>query len=118
MSYETVNSLRTSSIIRIEGAGSTTIELANLAFNEIETVNSAAIKSMFWSTNGSIVIARGEETLSTLYSNGTFIFPDLRYSMANNSTQPIIVTINSGGTIFLEVTKDTEYDPALEGDLI
>lgn len=118
MSYEIINSLRAASIIRLEGAGSTTIELANLAFSEIETVSSASIKSVLWSSNGSIVIERGDEKIATLYSSGSFIFSDIRHSIANNANQSITVTINSGGTVFLEVTKDTTYDPALEGDLI
>ena len=116
MTIEITNSLRSASIIRVAGASSETVALANLSSNvAIETVNSASIKRLMWSTNGSITIARNGETLAELFYSGDMRFSDYGHSLAKNSTSPIVITIASGGTIFLEVTKDATYNPALEG---
>jgi hypothetical protein len=116
MSIEIKNSLRSASIIRVVGPATETVSLANLSSNvSIETINSASIKRMMWSTNGSITITRNGELISQVYDSGEMRFSDYGHSVANNSTSPIVISVLSGGTIFLEVTKDATYNPALEG---
>jgi hypothetical protein len=44
MPFEITNTLRSSSIIRVEGTGTTTVALANLSVNANETVSAANIK--------------------------------------------------------------------------
>ena len=54
MPFEITNSLRSASFIRVVDAGTANVTLAQLAKNANETVNSASIKRVIWSTNGSI----------------------------------------------------------------
>jgi len=116
MAYEITNKLRNSSVIRVDGAGANTVELANLSSNtSIETVTAAVIKRVIWSTNGSITIARGGTNVLTLFGNGEMRFDDYAYALANNSTGNIVVTVNSGGSAIIDLSKDATYSPALTG---
>jgi len=115
MAYEITNTLRSSSIIRITGAGTTTIQLANLAYNANETVGSASIKRVNWSTQNAISVARGGNIILNLYRSGEIRLDDWGHSIANNSTGNVVVVIDTTGTIFLEVSKDTTYATALVG---
>ena len=110
MSYEVIKGLRTSSIIRAEGAGAYTITLADMSANtSLETVSAASIKRMNWSTNGSITIARNSTTLLTLFGNGEMRLDEYGASLSNTSTANVVVTIASGGSIVMDVTKTASY---------
>jgi hypothetical protein len=110
MSYEVTKGLRTSSIIRAEGAGTYTITLADMSANtDLEVVSAASIKRMNWSTNGSITIARNATTLLTLYGNGEMRLDDFGTSLSNTSTANVVVTIASGGSIVMDVSKVATY---------
>lgn len=114
MSYEITNSLRSSSVIRFVEPGTYTVQLANLSSNvSTETVNSASIKRLIWSTNGSISVTRNSQKIVDLYDSGEMILTEIGHTVANNQTSAIVVTITTGGTLFMEVTKDTTYTPAL-----
>lgn len=116
MAQEITNSLRSSSVIRLTGAGTATVTLANLSSNtSVETVNSASIKRVMWSTNGSISIARNGETVLELFQSGDMTFTELGHTLAKNSTSSIVITVVSGGTVMLDVTKDTTYSTPLIG---
>ena len=54
MAFEITNTNRSSSIIRVNDAGTTTVYLANLSSGANETITSANIRKVAWSTNGSI----------------------------------------------------------------
>jgi hypothetical protein len=112
MSYEIVNTLRNTSIIRAVGAGTYTIELEDLSSNtDLEIVTSASVRKLYWSTNGSITIARGEtpNTVLSLYTGGDMRFDDFSYALSNGSTGNVVITIASGGTVVMEVTKTANY---------
>lgn len=116
MPIEIKNSLRSSSIIRVINAGTYNVPITDLSTNTaIETVNSASIKNVMWSTNGSISIVRNDVPLLTLHNAGGMRLGDIGHSIANNSTSNLSITIVTGGTLILEVTKDTSYSPALIG---
>jgi len=115
MAYEITNSLRSASIIRVTGAGSANVQLANLATSANENVTAASIKRVMWSTSGSVSVERGGETILTLFGNGELRPSDSGHVIANNSTSHINVTIATGGTAILEVTKDATYTTALTG---
>lgn len=115
MAYEITNRLHSSSILRVNGAGTTTLELANLSADAAETVTDASVKKILWSTNGNIVINRGGTTVATLYNSGEMHLDELGYSLANNATANISVVVTTGGTAVLEISKHATYDPALEG---
>jgi hypothetical protein len=113
MPYEIINSIKNVSIIRVVDTGTATITLNNLRANAtIETVTSANIKRLVWSTNGSIQITRGGVPMLSLHNSGEMRLSDFGYSIANNNTQNIVVTINTGGSIVLEVTKSATYNVA------
>jgi hypothetical protein len=40
---------------------------------------------------------------------------DFGHTIANNSTSSIVVTVNTGGTLFLEVSKEATYATPLTG---
>ena len=115
MPFELINSIRSSSIICIEGTGTTTVALANLSVNANETVTSANIKRINWSTNGSVQIVRNSVPIASLHGTGEMRLDEYGYSIANNSTSSIVITVNTGGTVVLEVSKETTYATALTG---
>lgn len=114
MAFEYINTTRSSSIARIIDTG-TTIALANLSSGANETITAANIRKVAWSTNGSIQIVRNSVPILTLHNSGSISFDDLNTTVANNNTQPIVVTINTGGFVVLELTKEATYTTALTG---
>jgi hypothetical protein len=114
MAFEYINTLRSSSVARIIDTG-TTISLANLSSGANETVTAATIRKVAWSTNGSIQIVRNSVPILTLHNSGSIAFDDLNTTVANNNTQPIVVTINTGGFVLLELTKEATYTTAPGG---
>lgn len=116
MPSEITNSLRSSSIIRVIDAGTYTANLVDLSANSsIETISSASIKRIMWSTSGSVAVARNESTILSLSGTGDMKFSEIGHSLSANSTYPIVVTITTGGTALIEVTKQATYNPALVG---
>ena len=116
MAYEVTNRLRNSSVIRVDGAGTTTLVLANLSSNtSIETVTAASIKRVAWSTNGNITISRGGVNVLTLYGSGDMRLDDYSHAIANNSTGNIVITVTTGGCAIVDVSKEATYSPALTG---
>ena len=118
MSYEVSNTLRNSSFVRAEGAGTYTITLANLSSNSaLETVSSAAVKKLSWTanTNGSVTIARGAtpNTMLSLYGNGEIKLDEYGHSIANGATGNIVVTIAGAGSLIMEVSKVATYSQDL-----
>jgi hypothetical protein len=115
MAQEIINTLRSSSTIRVVDPGTYTITLANLSSQASETVTAASIKRVMWSTNGSITIVRNSVPVFTLHGSGDWPLTDMNYSASNNSTQSIVITITTGGSAVLEVSKDATYSPTLTG---
>lgn len=113
MAQEITNSLRSPSIIRVVDAGTYTISLANLAATAAETVSSASIKSVAWSTSNNIVISRNSQNVLSLYGTGEWRLADFGSVItANNSSSIVISVVN--GTAILEVSKEATYNPVLE----
>jgi hypothetical protein len=110
MSYEIINSKKGTSIIRAEAAGTYTITLANLATTN-ETVTDASLKRITWSTGGTVSVGRGTtpNTMLTLYNSGDMRLSDYGYSLANGATGNIVVTIATGGSAVLEVSKTSTF---------
>lgn len=115
MAFEITNSLRSTSIIRVVGDSSANVTLAELAKNANETITSASIKRVMWSTNGSITISRDGSPILELHNAGDMAVSEMGHSIANSSTANIAVTIVTGGSALLEVTKEATYATALEG---
>lgn len=115
MAIEITNTLRSASIIRVHGTGTHTIELSNLSSNADESVSSASIKRMNWTTNGHITIARNITPIATLYNAGEFRGDEWGHSIANNSTSNVVITVTTGGTVFLELSKIASYANSLVG---
>ena len=114
MAFEFINTNRSSSIVRVIDAG-TTISLANLSSGANETVTAANIRKVAWSTNGSIQIVRNSVPILTLHNTGSIQFDELNHVIANNNTQSIVVTINTGGFVMLELTKEATYATPMTG---
>ena len=115
MAFEITNTNRSSSIIRVADAGTTTIYLANLSSGANETVTAASIRKVAWSTNGSIQIVRNAVPILALHNAGTIHFDELNHVIANNSTQPLVITVTTGGSLVLEVTKEANYTTGSTG---
>ena len=115
MAYEITNTLRSSSIIRVVDTGYANVQLANLAFNANETVDSASIKRVNWATTGNIRVLRNGVDVLQLYGTGEIRFDEYGHSIANNSTGNVQILVTTSGTIFLELSKDTSYATALVG---
>jgi hypothetical protein len=117
MAYEITNSPRSTSIIRVVDPGTVTVNIANLSVNSNETITGATIKRVMWSTNGSISIARNSNSTPTLalHGSGDMRFDDYGHTIANTSTGTILITIVTGGTAIIEVSKTAEYATPLVG---
>ena len=115
MAFEITNSLRSASIIRVVDAGTANVTLANLAKDANETVTSATIKRVMWSTNGSISITRDGVPILALHGQGDLKPSESGHVIANNSTANIAVTIVTGGSAIIEVSKETTYTTPLTG---
>ena len=83
--------------------------------NANETVTAANIKRINWSTNGNIQIVRNSVPIASLHGTGEMRLDEYGYSIANNSASSIVITVNTGGTVVLEVSKETTYATALTG---
>jgi len=120
MAFEITNQLRSPSIIRVEGASTVNVNISQLSTNTaLETVVSANIKRIAWSTGGSIVVGRHDAsntliTLATLFNSGQINFDELGTTLANTNTGNVTVTINTSGTVILEVSKNTTYSTDLD----
>ena len=111
MPLEITNSLRGASIVRATGPGAYTIALTDLRKDPTtETVTHADIRRMMWSTNGNISIVRNSVEIATVHNAGEMRFDDYSHSVSNNSTQSIVVTIATGGTIVMELSKQATYN--------
>jgi len=115
MPFEITNTQRSASIIRVADAGTTTVSLANLAFDANESVSSANIRRLTWSTNGNIQIIRNSIPVLMLHNSGTMMLDELNHSVANNNGSSIVITINTGGSMVMEVTKSATYANTLVG---
>jgi hypothetical protein len=111
MGIEYNNTLRGTSVIRVNDPGTYYINLTDLRANAYtENVSSFDIKRVFWSTNGNIVITRNSIPLLSLHNSSEFRFDDLGYSLANNNTSNVTITINTGGTVIMETSKVATYN--------
>lgn len=115
MPIEITNSLRSSSLIRVEGVGTYYANLVSLAVDSNEVVSSASIKRINWSTNGNIQIVRNGNNIATLHNAGEIRLDEWGKSLANNNTSNVVITIVTGGTVFLEVSKAATYTTPLTG---
>ena len=115
MPFEITNSLRSASIIRVVDAGTANVTLAQLAKDANETVTSATIKRVMWSTNGSISITRDGVPILALHGSGDLRPSESGHVIANNSTSNMNVSIATGGTAIIEVSKEATYTTPLTG---
>ena len=113
MSQEITNSLRSTSVIRVVDAGTYTISLANLATTAAETVTSASIKSVAWSTSNNIIISRNSQNVLSLFGSGEWRLADFGSVVTSNNNSSIVITVVDG-TAILEVSKEATYNPVLE----
>ena len=92
-------------------AGSATITLNDLRANTtIETVTSADIRRVTWSTNGSITISRNGFPVLALHNAGDMHFDEFAASISSNSTSSLLITINTGGSFLMEIAKVATYN--------
>ncbi len=112
MPYEIINTLRGTSIIRCVDPGTYPINLVDLRKNPTnEVVNSADIKRVTWSSNGHITVTRAANTsILALHNAGEMRFDDFAYAISNTNMSNVVVTIVTGGTIVLEVSKNSSYN--------
>lgn len=109
------NKLHGTSIIRVVDSGSANIAIANLAYDGNETVASSNIKKVTWSSNGYITVVRNSEKVLDLAGSGSMYLDELNTSLAANNTSNYIVTIVTGGSLIMEVTKSASYASSLTG---
>jgi hypothetical protein len=115
MPIEITNSLRSSSLIRVEGAGTYYANLSSLAVDNNEVISSANIRRINWSTNGNIQVVRNGNNIVTLHNAGEIRLDEWGKSLANNNTSNVVITVVTGGTVFLEISKAATYTTPLTG---
>jgi hypothetical protein len=111
MPIEINNTLRGTSVIRVEGIGTYPINLTDLRANATtETVSAFDIKRLYWSTNGNIMIVRNGNNIVTLHNTGEMRVDDLGYVFSNNRTSGANVIVTTGGTLIMELGKEATYN--------
>lgn len=115
MAFDITNTTRSSSIIRVVDAGTSNVFLANLSSGANETITAANIRKIAWSTNGSITITRNSVPILALHNTGVIQYDELNHVIANNNTQTMVITITTGGSLVMEVTKEATYTTAPGG---
>jgi hypothetical protein len=112
MAIEFNNTLRGTSIIRIEGVGEYSFSNNNLrASPNTESITAFEIKRLNWSTNGTIQIHRNSANIASLHNTGEARLDEWGYSInANSAWANANVTITTGGTLFMEVSKQARYN--------
>jgi hypothetical protein len=115
MAFDITNTNRSSSIIRVIDAGTTNVFLANLSSGANETITAANIRKVAWSTNGSITITRNSVPILALHNAGVIQFDELNHAIANNNNQTMVITIVTGGSLVMEVTKEATYTVGSSG---
>jgi hypothetical protein len=111
MPIEYNNTLRGTSIIRVEGTGTYYINLTDLRANTTtETVTAFDIKRLNWSTNGTIQISRNSANIASLHTAGEIRLDDWGYTISSNRSSNANVTVTTGGTLFMELSKEATYN--------
>ena len=90
-------------VIRVDS--NTTVQVANLAYDTSESVSLANITKIYWSTNGSITVARGANTILTLFNSGFWDFHGI--SLSEFNTANLVFTITGAGSMVVEVAKNS-----------
>ena len=70
---------------------------------------------VMWSTNGAITIARNGTTVMQLHNAGDMVLTELGQTLANTPTGTIGITITTGGTALVELSKTATYTTDLTG---
>ena len=111
MAFQIFNTLRGSSIITGCDAGTATIALTDLRANATtENVTAADIRRISWSTNGNISITRNGFPLLALHNAGEMRFDDFGAAVNSNNTSNMVITITTGGSFVMEVSKVASYN--------
>ena len=111
MPIEYNNTLRGTSIIRVEGIGTYTVNLTDLRANTTtETVTAFDIKRLNWSTNGTIQISRSGANIASLHNSSEMRLDDYGYAITTNRAANANVVITTGGTLFMEISKEATYN--------
>ena len=105
MSYQIKNKSYNDTTISFVGAGTYTIPLANLGIDVTETISSAEINSLIWSTNNSIIIKRSYVPVAELFHSGNIKLDEINHTIANNKTGNIQVVMNGGGSLVMQMSK-------------
>jgi len=111
MAFQVNNTLRGTSIITGCDSGSATITLNDLRANTTtETVSSADIRRVTWSTNGSITVSRSGFPILALHNAGEMRFDEFAASINSNNTSSLVFTITTGGSFVMEIAKVATYN--------
>lgn len=116
MAYEVNTQLRGTTVIRAVDPGTYTITLGNMSSNtQLETVSSASIRRVVWSSNGYIHIGRGATPtpMLALHGAGEMRLDEMAYSIANTNTGNVVITIATGGSVVVELSKVATYSTDL-----
>lgn len=124
MSFNIVNSRRSKSVITVTGNTATRINLSQFsteptASPATELITSAAITTVFSTTDGVWNVYRGNDTTGTLVlqlvGNNFLPLSQGDMTIANTATANLYIT-NSGtaGTLILQMSKTAEYSTPLE----
>lgn len=126
MPHEIVKGPKSRVMIRVNGATTgLVINLANVAANTIvalsgdvseETVTSATIARVFWSTanTGYWKISRSANSVLELGGSGFWNLIEAGMSVANTSTGNLGIDLvgTTNGSLVIELTKEATYSPA------
>jgi len=121
IAFETTNRVRGPSTIRFSGVGTANINVQNTFATQgvdKEKVTGFAIQKCAWSTNGSVMIRSSGQDVLELHSTGQIDFAEDFSPIANTGSavvgsQFFQVTIATGGTVMLQVSKEATYNPSL-----
>ena len=91
------------SVVIRDTASNSSIALTDLATpnSSVENVQSFAIKQIFFSSNGSWTVARGSNTIATLYGSGHWNLAGHGVTFAEYANATLSYTLTGSGTIVI-----------------
>lgn len=91
------------SVVIRDTASNSSVALTDLATpnSSVENVQSFAIKQIFFSSNGSWTVARGSNTIATLYGSGHWNLAGHGVTFAEYANATLSYTLAGSGTIVI-----------------
>lgn len=94
-------------VVIMDTASNSSIALADLRVDNTENVVAASIRQVWYNSNGSWSVARGSNTVLSLFSTGHWNLAGHGVTLTQYSNATVGYTLAGTGTIILELQKSS-----------